>query len=491
MLVASTAWWDGSPAPSAAPDIPVPAQGPKAAERRVAPRSAQPRPQPAESPIAAAPSSELRPAAELRPAEVIGNIDCNMKVGTGPASGSAVVVVPALEGARFSVLGAGGTLASGSLPFHPHIVELGVQPDGTPVFGLGDLRLNSGVFRERDTAEPVRIWVGERVAYESDKAWDFLVAPDGSSFAVHEPLAGDGSRLVVNNLQTGEERHFDLGTRFTPFNDYEPSAAIRYSLDGSEIIFYSSQTDASGLGTYWFYPTGEGRVRRIEVEGGRGAVLASSSEGYLADQPPDLGEEERDSVWRVTKRRFDAGEGSAGEAWSRTLDLRIFDGDMFASDDGRWLALQAWDFHVLDTDTGNVVFRYPMVASAREHVARLGSVVGEGASASDLGRLSGILFKGGNMLFLREFGQRDCSTPPGEQYDERRYRTCLRALRKSGAYRAVYDVYDMDRISVDATPYHRAEVRMDGNCALADPSLGGLRDRRGRLAYVPARPRLD
>jgi len=430
------------------------------------------------------PGNDIHVGTELRPAEVIGNIDCNLTMGRGRAVDSAVVVVPSADGARFSVLGANGTLVSDSLPFQPHIVELGMQADGTPVLGFGDLRLNSNTFRDADTAEPVRILVGDQVVYESEKVWDFLVASDGSSFAVHEALAGDGSRLIVNNLQTGEERHFDLGTQFTPSNEYEPSHVMKYSLDGSEIMFHLSESDAGGLGTYWFYPTGEGKVRRVEVEGGMGAVLASSSEGYFVDQPPDLNEGERHSIWRVTKRRFDTGEGSIDDVWSRTLDLQNFGGDMFASSNGRWLAVDGWDFHVLDTDTGNTVFEYPVVGSVEEQVARLGSVAGETASASDLGRLSGIRFQGNDLLFFRKFGQSDCSTPPGEQCDERRYRECLRALRISGAYRAVYDIYDMDRISVDATPYHRAEVHMDGDCVLSNSPLGGLQERRGRLAYV-------
>ena len=256
LLIASIAFWNGSTEPSVSPDNPALVQSLKAMKLRVSPTSAQPRPIALESPIDAALSIELRPE------EVIGDIECNMKVGRGRASDSAVVLLPTFDGVRFSVLDSDGALASGSLPFRPHIVELGMQLDGTPVLGFADLRLNSKVFRDADTSEPVRILVGDQIVYESDKAWDFLVASDGSSFAVHEPLAGDGSRLIVNNLQTGEERHFDLGTQFTPHNDYEPSHTMKYSLDGSEIVLQRSDSDTGGLGTYWFYPTGERQVQR-------------------------------------------------------------------------------------------------------------------------------------------------------------------------------------------------------------------------------------
>ncbi|MCY4344531.1 MAG: hypothetical protein OXE83_13280 [Gammaproteobacteria bacterium] len=365
LLIASIALWNGSTESSVLPDNPAPAQSLKEVKLRVSPASAQPQPFVVESPINAALSVELRPE------EVIGDIECNMKVGRGRASDSAVVLLPTFDGARFSVLDSDGTLASGGLPFRPHIVELGIQLDGTPVVGFGDLRLNSNVFRDADSAEPVRILVGDQIVYESDKAWDFLVASDGSSFAVHEPLADGGSRLVVNNLQTGEEQHFDLGTQVAPHNDYEPSHTMKYSLDGSEIVLQRSDSDTGGLETYWFYPTGEGKVRRVEVEGGMGAVLVSSSEGYFVDQPLDLSDQALRGTWRVSKRQFDSAAVSIDEVWSRTLDLGSFGGDMFVSDNGKWLAVDGWDFHVLDTDTGNAVFKYPVVGNVEEQVARL------------------------------------------------------------------------------------------------------------------------
>ena len=69
------------------------------------------------------------------------------------------------------------------------------------------------MFRPPEAPEPVHIyWDGELV-YENDKAWRFGVAPDGSSFYVIEPLAGEASRLVVRSLDAGEEHHYDLGVR--------------------------------------------------------------------------------------------------------------------------------------------------------------------------------------------------------------------------------------------------------------------------------------
>lgn len=221
----------------------------------------------------AEPSLELN---ALRPREVLGNLECTMMAGRGAASGSAVVVLATASGARFSVLDGAGTLVADTLPFRPHHYRLGRQKNGTPVVGLGDLRLNSKQSRPVDSPEPVRVYVGKHVVYDSDKAWDFIVAHDGSSFAVHEPLAGGVPRLVVHDLELGRKRYFDLDTRLARVNAYEVDHMIDYTLDSREIMFQSAHADAMGIGTYWFYPVNEGTVRRIAVKNDYGALLISS-----------------------------------------------------------------------------------------------------------------------------------------------------------------------------------------------------------------------
>lgn len=44
------------------------------------------------------------------------------------------------------------------------------------MFGFGALRLNSEVFRPRDSDEPVRIYHDDHVVYETNKAWNFGIA---------------------------------------------------------------------------------------------------------------------------------------------------------------------------------------------------------------------------------------------------------------------------------------------------------------------------
>ena len=293
----------------------------------------------------------------------------------------------------------------------------------------------------------------------------------------------------------------------SPADAYEGGSSLAYALDNTEIKLYLPQPfdAATGNGTYWFYPVGDGPTRRIKVEGHRSAVLVSSREGYFADKPKDLKPDEHRKVWRIAKRRFDFATGTPKDVWSRKLDLgEYFDDTLFVSSNGKWLGVmtrsQRWsrtsgpfvsrldmsvrDFHALNAENGDTVFRYSTVGHLEQQLARLVDVVGADASASDLGSLDDISFKGDNMMFHRTFGQRDCSTPPGEEYDDIRYRKCTREHRENGSFKAALDVYDMNTITLDAPASFRSEVYSEIICMPRDAILGGLRDDNGTLTYL-------
>ena len=111
-------------------------------------------------------------------------------------------------------------------------------------------------------------------------------------------------------------------------------------------------------------------------------------------------------------------------------------------------------------------------------------MVGEDASASDVGSVGHIRFMGDMMMFFRDFGRLDCPTPPGEEYDHLRYLKCVRELRKGGRYRSVYDVYDMETITLDAQPVYRAEVFRETSCKEGNVPFRGLQSVGGQLAYL-------
>ena len=183
----------------------------------------------------------------FKPADVIGNPDCRMLPGRDSASDTALVVLPGDSGAHLGVLGEDGLVYRASLPFVPHLLALGKRTNGSVVAGVGNLRLGSRVFREPDTPEPVRIFQDGQIVYETQKAWDFGVASDGSSFYVQEPLAGEGSRLVVRDLDAGIETHIDLGTAYSAtmvavFTDSFPLPARQSGRSGWDRTIRSSPT---------------------------------------------------------------------------------------------------------------------------------------------------------------------------------------------------------------------------------------------------------
>ena len=457
-----------------------------------APPPADPEPSAAESPDPAPGAMPARSAArdppyygELRPAEVLGNLECGMVPGWGAAAGTALVVVPHGPGAKFSAVDRDGAVFGDTVPFRPNHYSLGRREDGTPLVGLGALRLNSNQFRSPDSPEPVHIYFGGQLIYESNKAWDFLIARDASSFVVHEPSGGGASRLVVRDLARGEERHIDLGTRLMSVHAYESGLFIDYALGDQEIIVKQLEhSDSRGIGTYWFYPVGEGRSQRITIKGGSSALVVSSREAYFMEQPDEAA---RWGVWRITKRRLDIGAGTTEDLWSNVLDLRGGGDLRIISDDGRWLGVHGWDFHVLNAENGESVFEYPhAVGTEDRQLAMLSSVLGPDASPADIGPLVNITFRGNGMWFLRHFGSLKCKELLGEwePYDTVRFRQCVRDHRERGLYKAVYDVYDLDTLAADSQPAYRTEIFPETSCMEGNMPLRGLQNVDGKLTYL-------
>ena len=420
---------------------------------------------------------------ELRPAEVLGNLECGMVPGWGAAAGTALVVVPHGPGAKFSVVDRDGTVFGDTVPFRPNHYSLGRREDGTPLVGLGARRRKSDQFWPPDSPEPVHIYFGGQLIYESNKAWDFLIARDASSFVVYEPSGGGASRLVVRDLTSGEERHIDLGTGLTPTN-HRPLPVIDYALGGQEIVVQQREGRyTSGRGTYWFYPLGEGRPKRITIQQGDydfNALVVSSREAYFTEQS------DRD-VWGITKRRLDASAGTTEDLWHNVLGLRSGISRLSISDDGRWLGVHDRNFHMLNTENGESVFEYPRAAGTEDRqLAMLSSVLGPDASPVDIGDLLTITFRGNGMWFLRHFGSLKCKELLGEwePYDTVRFRQCVRDHRERGLYKAVYDVYDLDTLAANSQPAYRAEISEDTSCMEGNMPLRGLQNVDGKLTYL-------
>lgn len=419
----------------------------------------------------------------LSPSRVIGSPDCRMSMGRGPSQQLSVVVVTMEQGSEFAVVDAEGVRMRATLDFVPHQHRIGKRDDGTVVAGLGDLRRNSGAFRAVDSREPVRIFEGGHLVYSTEKAWDFDIAPDGSSYVVHEPLAGGASRLVIRNMDAGTEVHHDLGTAFTAESAYEPPHIMSYALDGSEISLYAGWSDAQGAGSYRFFPVDGREPKHVVVRDVTGAAMVSSVEGYFASAPTDLDPESYGDAWEIARSTI-LPNGNRTDLWRHRIDLPEFAGTMEVSGGGRWLLLDSWTIKVLDTGTGTTVFEFPKVGDLREQVARTRSVDG---TAAGLGRLTGVQFRGSRLLFFREFGDLQCSTPPGQPYSRQDYARCVQQSTERGTYRAVYDVYDMEAAKINSQPAYRVDVQRHTGCPAAASAFGGLVSVGGELAYLPMR----
>ena len=417
---------------------------------------------------------------ELTPSEVLDSPDCTMRIGTGPASNLAIVVVPSSNGARFSVLDGTGALYVDTLPFVPNHYKLGKRADGLVVAGFGDLRLNQKGNRGRESAEPVRIYMGGQIIYEHEKIWWFGIANDGSSFSVIEPLGGKTSRLVVSNLDDGTESHHDLGDIYGS-EGYELPYGTSYSLNNDELhLTPASGMLSHGIGLHYFYPVDSGGdIRRVRVDK-RGvddsAYLISSKEGYFV-YGEDGGAE--GPYYRILRRRLGWSTGKTEDVWSWHVRAKTHPGGIALSDDGAWLKVStsplglpgAWDrkafrTYVLNTSTGEVVFEFPQVDKEAQF-RRLTSVMASGAMVEDVGEFGGASIYGGKLMMFRTFP--DATQPDG--------------------YRGVFDVFDMSTLAIDSQPDFRVAV----NSSRSNPcpsrsfprSLNVQED--GRLAYAVVR----
>lgn len=423
------------------------------------------------------------------PELAILNFDCYMRSGKGSASNVAVVILRSGEGTKFVVLDESGELTRGELDFRPNHLRIGRRSDGSVVYGFGDLRLNSKVFRAQDSAEPIRIFQDNYVIYESDKAWDFDVAHDGSSFFVHEPTAGGTSRLRVRNLDSGTQVEHDLGTRLSPFNDYSSSHAPGYSLDATEIVFTPAHADAMGRGVYWFYPVGDGKKLQVTIEGFWSAMLTSSENGYFVQHPNDIDPDESEGGWRVSKRRLRSSTREFEELWSVELNVRKLSGLMSLSENGKWLGLSGNEYMVLDTDTGETIFTFPYGSNREAQLVRLAPNLAEGATIDDIGQYGDLRFKGNHLVGYRILGGTSwCSQKSGEEYDRIKERECIRESRLLGKLKEFFDIYDMNSIELSSSPTYTTEVYSESNCNPANPGWKGLVNVDGKLAFRPVPP---
>ena len=435
--------------------------------------------------------------------------DCLAHFGRGPAMGTAAVALPSEIGdmgqatSLVALVDRAGEQFRDTVPFRARRIRIGRQPDGTLVAAFGNPRLNSRESRSPYSVEPLHVYVDGQLLYRSYKASTFDVAPDGSSFFVHEPLSGGASQLIIHDLLGGAERYIDLDVEFRADNEHEPGFGVSYADGGREIAFYPAYADAFGRGRHRFYSVATDDVREIGVGGAserdaqplpatatgnavervrlprQYAVFASSTAGYFA--VPLASSNGGWRQWRVVGRQFEFGSApSVSLQWSRELDLRHFAGHMFLGGNGQWLAIRSWNFQVLDTRTGTTVFEYPRAGDKGTERTRLASVLPANATLHDVGAVTSERFEGDALVLGRRIG----SSSPCRGREHGDYNDCLADLRRRGAYRTVMDVFDMNNVQLDSQPDYRLALNPAAPCQRPTVGAGHLVVEDGELALA-------
>lgn len=434
-------------------------------------------------PVPAAPTSSL---AELTPADVMGNPDCTMRSGAGHGRDMAVVLVPAEDGLRFAVVDGSGIVFGDTLPFHSvRHSSLTRRPDGSVLVGFGGADPPSDDGRGWQVASPrfgprvdgVLVYQDGRAIYENRAASRFDVADDGSSFYAIESMAGDTSRLVIRNVDSGVASYHELAN-LPPVNDGN-AEIVRYSVDQSEVVLQPFD---------FFFPDRQLQFSFFPVNGGEPRQLSTSYRGlgrveFVSSNEAILGVQHGEVTTARTEYRYEDGKVSVDELWSRDLRMGA------ASDDGAWLVGYGdVAAHVLDASTGESLFVHSRATSANhtQHTTSIrdgrlvrGYVI---ADPDDLAHCRSKNRVTGKVLDWKPDG----STVERTIVDSAPQEACLADLRRRGLHRTVYDVYDLRTLTDGGTPKHyKIEYVEEPHCGSGDGLFGTLEVRNDTLVYVP------
>ena len=390
------------------------------------------------------------------PERVLGNPECRMTVYPSVLGDTAVVVLPAEDGARFAAIDSNGPLFAGELPFRPRRFQVVRRRDGSVLTAFTDIYhalLDDGSAERRGFAD---VHLDRKPMLFHDIVRDLQLAPDGSSFFFVVALEGDTSQVALRNLDLDLEGTYFLDTLyFSPPSSHRSYSAY-YSRDASEIMLVPGY---EGVGKHHFLSTGPiGRGRTIDVadiEGLQTVAFTSSEAGFFLTHD---WEEKRSELIR-RDFQWEGSDWQSVERWSTTMPEGVgFDPPMQFSRDGSMLLAHGEQTLLIDTDDGEVVFRFP-TRDKTAQLSRLRHILGPDATEADVGNGEWPFFRGEQLLLPREFEGAE-----------------------GGKARRVYDVFDLAEMSINAGP----DVRVADNrevCAPSERGQPGLREEGGRLVY--------
>jgi len=318
-----------------------------------------------------------------------------------------------------------------------------------------------------DARYPVRIYLDGAPLVEHENMWQFELARDGSSYFLVEPLAGDTSRLIIHNFDEGTEHVHDMGRRLTPLNSGGMVYVPGYTQDYSEIHLYPNY---DGVGEHYFYQVGGERTEPVKIlvpekneeEGmiAHAATFPSSKVGYVSYYLQGT-----EDAFQVQKIELDThGSGTGVEiAWGRMLRRSEFSTTpLELSPDGGLLMIGGRNIILIDTETGEAVFAWPLSENEAQ-LARLQGVLGPDAGVEDMGAVMGLI----------------------ELTDDRLYLGRSHRVENSYFERFAIDVFDLDGIELDSGPIRRDPYPPRSEAPPCSPEAlrGRLDERGGRLVF--------
>ena len=449
------------------------------------------------------------PIDAFSPSNVIGNPDCKLHFGAELAAEYAVLVVPSKAGSEFAVLNHEGIFHQDELPFEVDQVDIGLRSDGTPLLGLGDTRhlpqfdddsdliemMNDPENRFRDIHNPLRIYYGSDIVYETDGAWQFSVAKDGSSYAIHEPASGGASRLVVRNIDVGTESHFNLPPALSARSRFgrNPGYRLRYSGDSSELIFDWGR----GPPVKYFVGVNDGETRKQYFESNDRVFSQSSEIAYIARVSPLERLRGLSREFPLTKRRYDHVSGSHVDEWVRNLNLEGTFPHFLVSANGKWIAFSGKrKFIVIHESTGDVAIKldvWPFRKPNEQEMAR--NFVREPRPDARESIGLAMYFAGDHFVARRSYMHYDSCNVIGEsKLSEYDYLDCISENQDEREPQVSLDIFDLSNLREDGLPsqtvhYTKDDYREDSafstNCVLRKPPLRGLENVDGTLVYIP------
>ena len=400
-------------------------------------------------------------------------IDCQLIEGRDNQQDRlAAVVTSDRTTSLVTVVDGDGTLLSRDIHFRPNSVNVVRRSDGSILLGIGDTRKNSKEFRDPGSAEPIVVAHNNEVLFESDKAFEFGLAGDGSSFYAVEPTAAGTSRMIVRNIDAGTENHFDLGSMWAANND-ELAYHASY-LPTNEAVMVAP-SDPATPGERYFFSSSSDRVTTITPPSSPNHVATT----FLSPDSAVLVRRIGDNRYLVSRAQL-APEASASDekGWNRELALDQFYGRVSLSDDGNWIVLHAWRTVVLSTATGSTVFQWPVAGDRDEEERRIsGSLPADTIDDGDLGAVTGVSIRNGRLLLHRTMGL-DAFSDCHNQADPNE---CMANARRE--VREYLDVFEMSDIDVDSGPDFRMELSDQLGCSENVPSVGTLDTVDGRVVY--------